>query len=53
MTATATERFVGLQMGPVNFVDEGIEPLLDMLAEGQNEKTRCRIERPRARADRR
>jgi len=25
------ERFVGLQMSPVNFLDEGVEPLLDML----------------------
>jgi hypothetical protein len=29
---TASEnRFVGLQMSPVNFLDEGVEPLLDML----------------------
>src|SRR5439155_14707830 len=33
MTAADGERFVGLQMGPVNFVDEGVEPLLDMLGE--------------------
>ena len=31
MSNAATERFVGLQMGPVNFADEGVEPLLDML----------------------
>jgi hypothetical protein len=30
--STAQERFVGLQMSPVNFVDEGVEPLFDMLA---------------------
>ena len=30
--STSEERFVGLQMSPVNFVDEGVEPLLDMLA---------------------
>jgi hypothetical protein len=26
------DRFVGLQMSPINFVDEGVEPLLEMLA---------------------
>src|SRR5215831_5432681 len=31
--ASSDERFVGLQMAPVNFVDEGVEPLLDMLGE--------------------
>ena len=31
MSNAATERFVGLQMGPVSFADEGVEPLLDML----------------------
>ena len=30
--STSQERFVGLQMSPVNFVDEGVEPLFDMLA---------------------
>ena len=30
--STAQERFVGLQTSPLNFVDEGVEPLLDMLA---------------------
>jgi hypothetical protein len=33
MMATAEQSFVGIQMGPVNFVDEGVEPLLDMLSE--------------------
>ncbi len=33
MCPDVRQRFVGLQMGPVNFVDEGVEPLLDMLAD--------------------
>jgi len=33
MNASGSDRFIGLQMGPVNFADEGVEPLLDMLAE--------------------
>ncbi len=33
MTVTRGEKFVGIQLGPVSFADEGVEPLLDMLAE--------------------
>lgn len=28
----ASTKFVGIQMGPINVVDEGVEPLLDMFA---------------------
>jgi len=27
------QKFVGIQVGPINFVDEGVEPLLDMFAQ--------------------
>jgi hypothetical protein len=27
------QRFVGIQLGPINFVDEGVEPLLDMFGQ--------------------
>jgi hypothetical protein len=30
---SADEKFVGIQLGPVNFVDEGVEPLLDTFRE--------------------
>ena len=33
MCADEQQRFVGLQMAPVNFIDEGVEPLLDMLGD--------------------
>lgn len=27
-------KFIGIQIGPISFIDEGVEPLLDMLADG-------------------
>ena len=35
------ERFVGLQLGPISIVDEGIEPLLDTRAAAASGSTRC------------
>jgi hypothetical protein len=32
-TTASSERFVGIQISPISFVDEGIEPLLDLLKE--------------------
>ena len=30
---TTSDRFVGIQVSPISFVDEGVEPLLDLLKE--------------------
>ena len=28
--ASQSEKFVGIQISPISFIDEGVEPLLDM-----------------------
>ena len=32
-TASQDDKFVGIQISPISFVDEGVEPLLDLLKE--------------------